>query len=213
MKSPFFFENHHLPYLSTQYYWISIAYFSGSSLVILSHSGRVGFWNAFSQHWQVQDVQPIGAFDFTGSLLFLGCNNGQISYIGEIFFSSSFTNTNFIKTVNLCVLVKLSVSKIIFFNKKSKDMEKFPLRLKDDSLLVNNFFKDPRSETITALSVYLTSLSNGKNKFLVKLSLFLEFILTKKIPGFCNSFLFYIIIIIWYLNCLPKSFFFYSCTK
>ncbi len=36
-------------------------------------------------------------------------------------------------------------------------MEKFPLRLKDDALLVNDFFSDPNGESITSLSVFMTS--------------------------------------------------------
>ena len=36
------------------------------------------------------------------------------------------------------------------------DMQKFPLRMKDNDLLVTELFKDPAGDTITALSVYLT---------------------------------------------------------
>ncbi|CAF4702406.1 unnamed protein product [Rotaria sp. Silwood1] len=36
------------------------------------------------------------------------------------------------------------------------DMQKFPLRMKDNDLLITEIFKDPASESITALSVYLT---------------------------------------------------------
>ena len=35
-------------------------------------------------------------------------------------------------------------------------MEKFPLRMKDNDLLVTELFRDPCDEAITALSVYLT---------------------------------------------------------
>lgn len=35
-------------------------------------------------------------------------------------------------------------------------MEKFPLRMKDNDLLVTELFKDPAGDSITALSVYLT---------------------------------------------------------
>lgn len=37
-----------------------------------------------------------------------------------------------------------------------EDMEKFPLRLKDNELLVNQLYEDPDHEAVTALSVYLT---------------------------------------------------------
>uniref|UniRef100_A0AC35TV50 BTB domain-containing protein n=1 Tax=Rhabditophanes sp. KR3021 TaxID=114890 RepID=A0AC35TV50_9BILA len=37
------------------------------------------------------------------------------------------------------------------------DMQKFPLRMKDNDLLVTELYKDPDGEAITAISVYLTS--------------------------------------------------------
>jgi hypothetical protein len=37
------------------------------------------------------------------------------------------------------------------------DLEKFPLRMKDNDLLVNHFYSDPNAEPITALSVYVTT--------------------------------------------------------
>ncbi|XP_055902854.1 BTB/POZ domain-containing protein KCTD3 isoform X1 [Eupeodes corollae] len=37
------------------------------------------------------------------------------------------------------------------------DMQKFPLRMKDNDLLVTELYKDPASDPITAISVYLTS--------------------------------------------------------
>lgn len=36
------------------------------------------------------------------------------------------------------------------------DMEKFPVRMKDNDLLVTQLFEDPFKEPITALSVYIT---------------------------------------------------------
>jgi len=36
------------------------------------------------------------------------------------------------------------------------DMQKFPLRMKDNDLLVTELYKDPSGNRITALSVYLT---------------------------------------------------------
>lgn len=40
------------------------------------------------------------------------------------------------------------------------DMDKFPLRIKDGGLLINELFKDPNKKTITSISCYLTT----KNK-------------------------------------------------
>lgn len=36
------------------------------------------------------------------------------------------------------------------------DMEKFPLRMKDNDLLVTELYRDPAGDKVTALSVYLT---------------------------------------------------------
>ncbi len=36
------------------------------------------------------------------------------------------------------------------------DVQKFPLRMKDNDLLVTELYRDPSEDAITALSVYLT---------------------------------------------------------
>ena len=36
------------------------------------------------------------------------------------------------------------------------DTQKFPLRMKDNDLLVTQLYKDPENHAVTALSVYLT---------------------------------------------------------
>lgn len=36
------------------------------------------------------------------------------------------------------------------------DMQKFPLRMKDNDLLVTELYRDPSNDMVTALSVYLT---------------------------------------------------------
>ena len=38
----------------------------------------------------------------------------------------------------------------------SVDMQKFPLRMKDNDLLVTELYRDPAGDKVTALSVYLT---------------------------------------------------------
>lgn len=38
----------------------------------------------------------------------------------------------------------------------STDVQKFPLRMKDNDLLVTELYRDPTEDAITALSVYLT---------------------------------------------------------
>ena len=36
------------------------------------------------------------------------------------------------------------------------DMQKFPLRMKDNDLLVTELYRDPAGDSVTAISVYLT---------------------------------------------------------
>lgn len=46
----------------------------------------------------------------------------------------------------------------------SLDMQKFPLRMKDNDLLVTELYRDPSNDPITAISVYLTpKTSKSKN--------------------------------------------------
>lgn len=61
---------------------VDFLFFIGSQLVALSNQGRVGVWNAVSQHWQSQDVIPITSYDTAGSFLLLGGENGSIYYTG-----------------------------------------------------------------------------------------------------------------------------------
>lgn len=39
-------------------------------------------------------------------------------------------------------------------------MQKFPLRMKDNDLLITELYRDPNIDTITAISVYLTPKTN-----------------------------------------------------
>lgn len=51
----------------------------------------------------------------------------------------------------VCFCFGLSYNLIIFL-----DMQKFPLRMKDNDLLVTELYRDPSNDPITAISVYLT---------------------------------------------------------
>lgn len=42
------------------------------------------------------------------------------------------------------------------------DVQKFPLRMKDNDLLVTELYRDPTEDAITALSVYLTPKTSEK---------------------------------------------------
>lgn len=51
----------------------------------------------------------------------------------------------------LPILRKLNIAVLWF-----PDMQKFPLRMKDNDLLVTELYRDPSNDPITAISVYLT---------------------------------------------------------
>lgn len=44
-------------------------------------------------------------------------------------------------------------------------MQKFPLRMKDNDLLVTELYKDPANDQITAISIYLTPKTTSKYLF------------------------------------------------
>uniref|UniRef100_A0A8C7RCF7 BTB/POZ domain-containing protein KCTD3 n=1 Tax=Oncorhynchus mykiss TaxID=8022 RepID=A0A8C7RCF7_ONCMY len=109
---------------------VEALFFVGNQLIATSHTGKVGVWNAVTKHWQNQDVVPINSYDTAGSFLILGCNNGSIYYIGK--------------------------GNLSWTCSCQTDVQKFPLRMKDNDLLVTELYRDPTEDAITALSVYLT---------------------------------------------------------
>uniref|UniRef100_A0A8C7REF1 BTB/POZ domain-containing protein KCTD3 n=1 Tax=Oncorhynchus mykiss TaxID=8022 RepID=A0A8C7REF1_ONCMY len=117
---------------------VEALFFVANQLIATSHTGKVGVWNAVTKHWQNQDVAPINSYDTAGSFLILGCNNGSIYYIGKGKECSH----------KLCLLL---IDVIL-----ATDVQKFPLRMKDNDLLVTELYRDPTEDAITALSVYLT---------------------------------------------------------
>uniref|UniRef100_A0A8C4YV75 BTB domain-containing protein n=1 Tax=Gadus morhua TaxID=8049 RepID=A0A8C4YV75_GADMO len=131
---------------------VEALFFVGNQLIATSHTGKVGVWNAVTKHWQNQDVVPINSCDTAGSFLILGCNNGSIYYIGE-------TESHNPVPVSLAVPVSslVPVSPLPFcLSTVCTDVQKFPLRMKDNDLLVTELYRDPTEDAITALSVYLT---------------------------------------------------------
>lgn len=123
---------------------VEYLFFIGSQLVALSSSGKIGVWHAMTQHWQIQDLLPILSFDTAGSFLLLGCNNGSIYYIG-----------------NYCASDVCDFA-VQFAFYSMVDMQKFPLRMKDNDLLVTELYKDASNDHITAISVYLTQKTTSK---------------------------------------------------
>lgn len=135
---------------------VEYLFFIGNQLVALSSSGKIGVWHAMTQHWQIQDLCPILSFDTAGSFLLLGCNNGSIYYIGK----------NHTSEIGLFCTHLHHFGWFVFFS-VSLDMQKFPLRMKDNDLLVTELYKDPTLDHITAISVYLTPKTTSKYSFTI----------------------------------------------
>jgi hypothetical protein len=131
-------------------------FFIGSQLVALSRPpvGKIGVWHSMTQHWQIQDVTPVSSFDTAGSLLLLGCSNGSICYIGKTapLSSEQSSLSKVITIMKSAIFSNLILFKPIYFT----DMQKFPLRMKDNDLLVTELYRNPTPEAITSISVYLT---------------------------------------------------------
>lgn len=102
-------------------------------------------------------MQPITSYDAAGSFLLLGCNNGSIYYVGEWVSGSlhprclSASPGSGRGGGRLRYLKKPTLS-----SPPAPDVQKFPLRMKDNDLLVSELYHDPAEDGVTALSVYLT---------------------------------------------------------
>jgi len=103
-------------------------------------------------HAQIRDVPKLSSYTASSSLLFLGGTDGIISYIG----STSCGVDPGVATPRHSRACGLPWRLAGW-----SDMEKFPLRLKDDALLVTDFFADPNGAAITAMSVFMPSSTHG----------------------------------------------------
>lgn len=54
------------------------------------------------------------------------------------------------------IIIEMSDFSVSYLYTYFSDMQKFPLRMKDNDLLVTELYHDPSNDAITALSVYLT---------------------------------------------------------
>jgi len=107
----------------------------------------------------------IGSFDvgrnvdslfFIGSSLVATCQSGRVAVWNSVTKNWQVQDTKPISCYDVAgSLLFLGCNQGTIFY---VDMEKFPLRLKDDSLLINEFYNDPKGEQITAMSVYMTSM-------------------------------------------------------
>lgn len=116
--------------------------------------------------WSIGDdgnTREVGQFNFTvhpEHLFFIGSQLVALSSVGKVGVWNAMTqNWQIQDVVAICsydtagsfLLLGCENGSIYYI-----DMQKFPLRMKDNDLLVTELYKDPASEMVTALSVYLT---------------------------------------------------------
>lgn len=64
--------------------------------------------------------------------------------------------TGSLLSVYEAIKIRLNRESLLFHDVCLSDVQKFPLRMKDNDLLVTELYRDPTEDAITALSVYLT---------------------------------------------------------
>ncbi|KAB1274802.1 SH3KBP1-binding protein 1 [Camelus dromedarius] len=109
---------------------VEALFFVGNQLIATSHTGRIGVWNAVTKHWQVRSLASLPVF---------------FPRVQEVQPITSYD------AAGSFLLLGCSNGSIYYV-----DVQKFPLRMKDNDLLVSELYRDPAEDGVTALSVYLT---------------------------------------------------------
>ncbi|KAL4237686.1 BTB/POZ domain-containing protein kctd3 [Mactra antiquata] len=109
------------------------------------------------------DSREIGVFNLNVSvdcLFFIGSQLVALSKLGKVGVWHSMTHNWQIQDVNAITSYDKAGSFLLLGCENGSvyyiDMQKFPLRMKDNDLLVTELYRDPAGDKVTALSVYLT---------------------------------------------------------
>jgi hypothetical protein len=119
------------------------------------------------QLWQISDngqsTREIGIFNLTvpaNSLFFIGSHLVALSHSGKLGVWHAMSQNWQVQDVAPISSYDTTGSFLLLGCNNGSiyniDMQKFPLRMKDNDLLVTELYKDPSGNSITALSVYLT---------------------------------------------------------
>ncbi|ESO87705.1 hypothetical protein LOTGIDRAFT_179235 [Lottia gigantea] len=130
-----------------------------NKMVAASFSNMIRLWNITDDG----EYREIGIFNLNvsvDSLFFIGSQLVALSQTGKVGVWHSMTQHWQIQdvvpitsydTAGSFLLLGCNNGSIYYI-----DMQKFPLRMKDNDLLVTELYKDPSNDMVTALSVYLT---------------------------------------------------------
>uniref|UniRef100_A0A8C8VQV2 SH3KBP1 binding protein 1 n=1 Tax=Pelusios castaneus TaxID=367368 RepID=A0A8C8VQV2_9SAUR len=132
---------------------VEALFFVGSQLIATSHTGKIGVWNAVTKHWQVSGTWGIpswshGMGDEAGSCV-SGARPEQL--LSRPLQIQDVVPINSYDAAGTFLLLGCNNGSIYYV-----DVQKFPLRMKDNDLLVTELYRDPSEDAVTALSVYLT---------------------------------------------------------
>ncbi|NXT90815.1 SHKB1 protein, partial [Anhinga rufa] len=121
---------------------VEALFFVGNQLIATSHTGKIGVWNAVTKHWQVS----AGAAAVAG--LSPNYPRNSLFSLPQI---QDVVPINSYDAAGTFLLLGCNNGSIYYV-----DVQKFPLRMKDNDLLVTELYRDPTEDAVTALSVYLT---------------------------------------------------------
>ncbi|XP_041351393.1 BTB/POZ domain-containing protein KCTD3-like isoform X2 [Gigantopelta aegis] len=128
-------------------------------MVAASEANLIRLWSVSDDG----DSREIGVFNLNvsvDSLFFIGSQLVALSQTGKVGVWHSMTQHWQIQDVIPITSYDTSGSFLLLGCNNGSiyyiDMQKFPLRMKDNDLLVTELYKDPSNDMVTALSVYLT---------------------------------------------------------
>lgn len=132
----------------------------GTKMLAVSYGNQVRLWGVSEEGARSE----IGMFNLNvpvDSLFFIGSQLVALSHLGKVGVWHAMTQHWQIQdvvpitsydTAGSCILLLGCNNGSIYYI----DMQKFPLRMKDNDLLVTELYRDPSLDPVTAISVYLT---------------------------------------------------------
>ncbi|VDM98767.1 unnamed protein product [Thelazia callipaeda] len=147
------------------------AKFGEKMLAVALSNNEIHLWNISED--DVNFGAKIGMFTLlvaVDKLFFIGSQLVALSKIGKVGIWHSMTHNWQVQdvvsiscydTAGSFLLLGCTNGSIYYI-----DMQKFPLRMKDNDLLITELYRDPKADVITAISVYLTPKTNLRGNWI-----------------------------------------------